>query len=398
MKSLEPRKSFGDLINAVKSCGKATIVANNDLDSAIAASFLARFFRDMDVEVEIASAHQAPRPIDLRAPLILVGLVQRTALPGANVFLLEEYVSFDSRRLLSLALQLVPRIKEVWIVSKELEAMALAAMVSLGTSSCYDERILENHMEILSSSVSSENFSVVETLRLFGYPHVDLVTALYRTLDPFILGVSLDRDGCRKLVEELGIDPTSLRGEDRDKLVSKLNEIVGRYARSFANFVGKKIVVKGLDLVDDIYELSYVMELVLELKGLEYILAVMLEPSYVNVAYALYTRARDLIRKVVGDVVEQRTNVKRIYVRGIKLSILEFDDENLLGRLPIYTIGRILRALGLCEDIFVARFGEKAFCLPLPLTDRRWPFEEGAEVVGGCLVLDSVDRVPRFVK
>lgn len=77
-------------------------------------------------------------------------------------------------------------------------------------------------------------------------------------------------------------------------------------------------------------------------------------------------------------------------VRGVKLSLI--DISSLSFTPPLYTSYRILKALGLVEDVAVFTNG-KEFLLPLPFVASRWPYDKELNIEKSYVVFSSLQAL-----
>ncbi len=387
-------RSFSELVTIARSSKALTLIFGPYVDSIVATSLLLRLFKDEEIDIQLAPFYEASKPIDNRSPLLLVGVTQRSVVSGYRVLQLDDFVGRDPRSSLSLALYTLKNLKDIWIVPQELEVLVLAALVSRTYGSIYDESLLQAHEELLKEAVSRSVYEVVDTLRLFGYPHVSLREALERTLEPYIQGVSLSVDGSSKFLERLGISGDVMRSEDRERLISELEAILAGYARSRVELYGPKIVLRTTTLVDDVYELLYTLYTAIDIGSVAELLIVGIEPQLLEVFRARYLAARNSIRDVVDRVIASEIATRRIVIRGIYMTLVELEEEP--KRIPLFTVFRILRGLGIAENMVVYRYSE-GYAVPLQLLEPRWPLDYELNVVGGVALFRSLEELSKVL-
>jgi len=392
---MKSRKSFSELLALARSYKAITLVFSPQIDSLVSASLLLRLLKDEDVDVQLAPFYEATKPIDTRSPILLLGVFQRSVVSGYKVLHLDDFVGRDPRSSLSLSLYILKNLKDIWIVPQELEVLVLAALLSRAQSSIYDEKLLQVHEQLLREAVSRGVYEVVDTLRLFGYPHAPLSEALERTLEPYIRGISLNKDGVIEFLKRLGLYDSILRSEDRERLVNELEAVVVDYARSKVELYGSKIVLKSTTLIDDVYELVYILHTAIDSGDIEKLLIIGIEPQLLDAFRVRYVMLKHDIRRVVDSILAGEIHPKRIVLRGAYVSLIELDTD--LKRIPLFTIHKILRGLGIVESLTIFKDSE-GYAVPLQMVEPRWPLDMEFNVVGGAALFKSIEEVAKVVQ
>lgn len=392
---MRPRRSFSELLTIARSYKAITLVFSPQIDSLVSASLLLRLLKDEDVDVQLAPFYEAVKPIDSRTPILLLGVFQRSVVSGYRVLHLDDFIGRDPRSLLSLSLYTLKNLKDVWIVPQELEVLVLAALLSRAQSSIYDEELLRVHEPLLGEAVSKSVYEIVNTLRLFGYPHATLSEALERTLEPYLRGISLNRNGVTEFLKRLGLYENILRSEDRERLVNELEAVVVDYARSRVDLYGSKIVLRHTTLIDDVYELVYVLHTAIDGGDVEKLLIIGIEPQLLEAFRARYIMFREDIRRIVESILAGEIHPKRIVLRGAYVSLIELDTD--LKRAPLFTIHRILRGLGIVESFTVFKNSE-GYAIPLQMIEPRWPLDLELSTVGGIATFKSIEEVAKVIQ
>ena len=388
------RRSFSELLTIARSYKAITLVFSPQIDSVVSASLLLRLLKDEDVDVQLAPFYEATKPIDTRSPILLLDVFQRSVVSGYKVLHLDDFVGRDPRSSLSLSLYVLKSLKDIWIVPQELEVLVLAALLSRTQGSIYDEKLLQIHEQLLREAVSRGVYEIVDTLRLFGYPHASLSEALERTLEPYLRGISLNRDGVIEFLKKLGLYENILRSEDRERLVNELEAVVVDYARSRVDLYGSKIVLKSTTLIDDVYELVYILYTAIDSGDVEKLLIIGIEPQLLDVFKVRYVMFKPDIRRIVESILTGEVHPKRIVLRGVYVSLIELDTD--LKRVPLFTIYRILRGLGIVENFTIFRNSE-GYVLPLQMIEPRWPLDIEFNIVGGVALFKSIEEVTKVV-
>lgn len=380
------------IISYIKNLKHFCIVFSADLDSAIASSMLLRIAREEDVETYLAPFYSASKPLSADTPVMLVKVLQRGPVGGVKLLQLDDILGRDPRVISSITMYLLRELKKNIVVPRYLEVLSLVAMISIGRGYIHDDNIIEVHKELLNEAIDKNIYTIADTLRLFGYPERDIIEALTRTIDPYILGISLNPSESRKILESLGMPITS--DEGRAKLVEILNARLSAYCRSRPPIAGPKIVIKDKGPIDDVYEATYMLYSYADVLGLESLLYVCLDSRVIELVKGVYHYVSQSLKSVLDQTIEEG-GAKKVIVRGIRVGIVDISSAQ--PPLPLYTIHKILRTLGLTEDITAFTNG-KEYLLPLPFTAPRWPYDKELNIERGYVVFNSLQDLVEVLK
>jgi hypothetical protein len=382
-------KQFKELISTVRQVSSVYIVYSTSIDSIISASLLLKFFKDQDIDAYLAPFHEAPKPWGEHI-VIGIGTLQKP-ISGVRFVTIDDYLGKEPGAAFSTAVYLIKQVKEYWIVPRALEALALVAMVSLSKSTLYDEMLIDVHKAILADAISKDVWEYSESLRLFGFPQRDIVEALKRTLEPYIVGLSLDEANAPALVKRI-------QSESKKDLIqavaSEAEGILSRYSRLSPKLIGQKIIVKNVDEVEDVYEAVYALSLYLDLKGSEPLLSIAFEPNIMKyLTSLLYATMKQF--KPLLDAIIQGAGVKRYVIKGVRVSVVDISSEPRMP--PLHTLYRVLRGIGLVDEITMFTNGKEYF-LPLQLLEPRWPLDKELHIENSYIVLSSLQSLGEIIK
>ncbi len=366
---------------------KVSIIYSLDPEALVATALLINFLSVKEIDFEFAPFYAAPKPVDSSALTLLVGVRQSKAVSGTRIRLLQDLLG--SRRFV--ALKILGKLKDLWVVPPNSVAMALAASIASFKGSSYDVRILEPvRNEVVDFESSGVVALVDESLRLFRYPNARLSECVFRTLEPFIPGASLSATGCKRLVEELGISDRAgvLSDEEKERLVKHVAKLWESKSVRAPSLAGPRFVYRRGEGFD-VYEVAYSMLAAIDRGVHELTIASTLNPRYLPALIATLELVYDDIAKVVDAVISGELKPSRSYIRGLKLEILDLEA-------PMNTCSKLLRAHGLASSTVVYR-AHDAYCVPLTDVEPSWPWEEEAQIYGGALCVSSLDRVARLL-
>ncbi|MEM4513252.1 MAG: hypothetical protein QXZ41_01925 [Ignisphaera sp.] len=368
------------------------IVFSADLDAIITSSLLLRVAREEDVEAYLATFYEASKPSDPGSSILLVKVLQRTPVSGVKIIHIDELVGRDPKIISSSTMHLLRELKKQILVPRYIEMLSLIAMLSLSRSSTYDKNIIEVHRALLEEAVDKNLFSMLETLRLFGYPRRDVVEALAKTVDPYVLGVSLNYDGCKKLLEEVGGSLSS--NEAKSKLIEILASKLSSYCRSCESLVGPKIILKDATPIDDVYEATYNLYSYIDLQGVDPLIYVCMDSRIIDIAKGVFEYMSKPIKDLI-DYVVSGANIKKVIVKGVKVGVVDISTVSRMP--PLFTVHKILRSIGVTEDVTVFTNG-KEFLLPLPFVAPRWPYDKELAIERGYAVFKALQDLGEVFK
>ncbi len=381
-----------NVISYIKSVKHMYIVFSADLDAIITSSLLLRVAREEDVEAYLATFYEASKPSDPGSSILLVKVLQRTPVSGVKIIHIDELVGRDPKIISSSTMHLLRELKKQILVPRYIEMLSLIAMLSLSRSSTYDKNIIEVHRALLEEAVDKNLFSMLETLRLFGYPRRDVVEALAKTVDPYVLGVSLNYDGCKKLLEEVGGSLSS--NEAKSKLIEILASKLSSYCRSCESLVGPKIILKDATPIDDVYEATYNLYSYIDLQGVDPLIYVCMDSRIIDIAKGVFEYMSKPIKDLI-DYVVSGANIKKVIVKGIKVGVVDISTVSRMP--PLFTVHKILRSIGVTEDVTVFTNG-KEFLLPLPFVAPRWPYDKELAIERGYAVFKALQDLGEVFK
>ncbi len=387
-------RKFSELVNAISQQGSTVLLYSPDIDSVIATSILYRFLITRDIDVEAINLFSSREIIDRQSVVVLIGVKQKRALSTYRVLYLDDFIGRDPRSETSISLHLVKALSERWVVRKDEELLAIASMLTLSHGSMYDEDLIEAHMKFIEDASSRGIVELYDTMRFFGYPNIDLYEAIYRTLEPYIDGITMNRQGIEGLLKDLGIAVKgSLSEEVKEKILSTISSIVSRYSRKSIPLVGKKLVSKLLrGPIYDLYELAYTLLMLLDSKGPEYLCTLSFGSEILNLLYPCALNTLDSLVGVLSKIVNGEIDVKRFTLRMNRVSVIELES-----RAPFNTLYRALRALGIVERLAVFRT-EDGFVVPYLLAEQLWPIDEEVQTIEGGIVVRNLDDVSKYLR
>ncbi len=383
--------TFGELLSLLKSCKSLYIVYSPNIDSLHSTFLLYRVLKEHEIDIQLAPFYRASKPIESGVTVLMIGVFQRTPLANYRILYLDDYIGRDPKTSLSISLHIVKELKNYWIIPRTLEVLSLAAMLSLSRYSLYDEKLFEAHRNLVETAISKEFWEYVNTLRLFGYPKIDLATSLEKTIDPYILGYSLDSENSKKFQVAIG----EVTGVDiRNKINEEITKILSTYSRNPISIIGNKIIVRGVDDIDDIYEATYFLQTFIDLKGPDTLIYL-----YTNLEFFKYIKiySSSVIKRIKNFIDETIRNqlIKRVIIRGNRVSVIDISIEQY--PLPLYTVYRIFRALGLVDEIAVFSHG-KEYLLPIQFIEPRWPLDRELNMDRHNIVLSSLQEIGDVIR
>ncbi len=378
-------RTISEILSIASTHRSLHIVYAPNLDSIYSASLILRVLRDVEADIQLAPFYSAQKPIS-STTIISIGVMQRTALSGSRFLLIDDFIGRDPKSLQSYSLYLLRAVKNIWIIPKPIEALALTSMLSLSRWSLYDEKLLEAHKPLLTEAIASELWDYITTLRLFGYPNRDLVSALEKTIDPYIPGVSFDDEGCRRIAQ---IVRDKIDDEGIKKLLDELNKILATYLKSVPSIFGGKITIKGVEGFEDPYEAVYSLYTYMDLKGSEPLLYLCLNNSILYIAISKYATTLKAFKNLIDEIIKNQS-IRRVIVKGVRLGIIDISSESSIP--PLYTIHRILRAIGIADELSVYVHGGE-YLLPLQFIEPRWPFDRELNIEKNYAVFSSLQDI-----
>jgi hypothetical protein len=358
------------------------------VDSVFSAALLLKFFKEQDIDVLLAPFYEASKPLG-EGLVVGVGILQRP-ISGVRFLSIDDFLGKELSAIQSTSIHLIRNIKDFWIIPRTLEALALSAMFSLSKVS-YDESFVEVHKEVLEEALSKDVWEYSESIRLFGYPRRDVVQALEKSLEPYITGLSLDPDNCMAMVKRIREE---VKGDIINKLVEEVEKILAKYSRATRKLVGPKIMVKNVEDVEDVYESFYAMTLYMDLKGSEPLLYLALEPQLMKYLIPLLFSTLKQFKSLIDSLV-QSAGIKRFIIKSIRVGVVDFSTEPKTP--PLYTLYRILKGVGLAEEVMVFTNG-KEFLLPIQFLEPRWPLDKELNIEKNYVVLSSLQSVGDVLK
>ncbi|MEM4464218.1 MAG: hypothetical protein QXJ95_01475 [Ignisphaera sp.] len=383
-------RNFSEISSIASTYKSLHVVYAPTLDCVYTASLLLRTLKDVEADIQLAPFYSAQRPIT-STTVLGIGVMQKTGLSGSRFFLIDDFIGRDPKSFQAYSLYLLKAVKNVWIVSKSIEALALSSMLSLSRWSLYDEKLFEAHKALLTEAVSSSLWEYTTTLRLFGYPKRDPMVALERTVDPYIPGISFDSEGCKRVMQIAG---DRLDDEGRKKLINELNSIFSAYLKSTPSILGSKIIMKGVEDFDDPYEAVYALYTYMDLKGVEPLLYLCLDSPILNIAISRYVSTLRSFKNLIDDVVKNQ-NIRRVIVKGTRLGVIDISSENTIP--PLYTIHRILKAIGIADELSIYVHGGE-YLLPLQFVEPRWPFDRELNIERNYAIFSSLQDIGDVVR
>jgi len=381
-------KQFKELVALAKQVKSLYIIYGSSVDSVFSAALLLKFFKEQDIDVLLAPFYEASKPLG-EGLVIGVGILQRP-ISGVRFLSIDDFLGKELSAIQSTSIHLIRNIKDFWIIPRTLEALALSAMLSLSKVS-YDESFVEVHKEVLEEALSKDVWEYSESIRLFGYPRRDVVQALEKSLEPYITGLSLDPDNCMAMVKRIREE---VKGDIINKLVEEIEKILAKYSRATQKLVGPKIMVKNVEDVEDVYESFYAMTLYMDLKGSEPLLYLALEPQLMKYLIPLLFSTLKQFRSLIDSLV-QSAGIKRFIIKSIRVGVVDFSTEPKTP--PLYTLYRILKGVGLAEEVMVFTNG-KEFLLPIQFLEPRWPLDKELNIEKNYVVLSSLQSAGDVLK
>ncbi len=385
--SLSSYEGLGQLL---KGIDKVSIVYSVDPESIVASAAIASLASAKEIDFELAPFYEAPKPANSTL-LILVGVRQQRVVGGIKIKLLWDVL--NAKKLL--ALKTIKELKELWIVSPEQVALAIAATLASFKGSNYDERVLESVRNELSDFIASGVVSIVErTLRLFRYPNARIMECLFRTIEPFIPATSLRMDGSRSLIEQLGLPDKQgpLDEEEKKALLKALSDKVARSLGKHPQLEGSKVVVRCEDPVD-VYELSYALLSCIDVSKHELAISAFFNSKYFKALLASLEKFYDRIASFLEDVLLANLRPGRTYIRGVRVDQFEASAKD-----PLNTFSKLVYAHGIASGVTVFRV-EDGYCLPMYEASPAWPSEALSElsIVNGCFCSSSMDKLIKVI-
>jgi len=381
-------KQFKELVALAKQVKSLYIIYGSSVDSVFSAALLLKFFKEQDIDVLLAPFYEASKPLG-EGLVVGVGILQRP-ISGVRFLSIDDFLGKELSAIQSTSIHLIRNIKDFWIIPRTLEALALSAMLSLSKVS-YDESFVKVHKEVLEEALSKDVWEYSESIRLFGYPRRDVVQALEKSLEPYITGLSLDPDNCMAMVKRIREE---VKGDIINKLVEEVEKILAKYSRATQKLVGPKIMVKNVEDVEDVYESFYAMTLYMDLKGSEPLLYLALEPQLMKYLIPLLFSTLRQFKSLIDSLV-QSAGIKRFIIKSIRVGVVDFSTEPKTP--PLYTLYRILKGVGLAEEVMVFTNG-KEFLLPIQFLEPRWPLDKELNIEKNYVVLSSLQSVGDVLK
>jgi hypothetical protein len=382
-------KQFKELVTIAKQVRSLYIVYGNSVDSVFSAALLLKFFKEQDVDVFLAPFYEASKPLG-EGLVIGLGILQRP-LSGIRFLSIDDFLGKDISTIQSTSLYLIKNIKDFWIIPRALEVIALSAMLSLSKASSYDENLVEIHKEILEECLSKDVWEYSESIRLFGYPRRDIVQALEKSIEPYIPGLTLDSDNCIAMAKRVREEA---KGDVVSRLVEEVEKMLSKYSRFAPKLRGPKLIVKNVEEVEDVYEAFYAMSLYMDLKGPEHLLYIALEPQIMKYLNSLMFSTLKQFKPFVNNLI-QSAGIKRFIVKSIRIGVVDISTESRTP--PLYTLYRILKGVGLAEEITVFTNG-KEFILPVQFLEPRWPLDKEMNIEKNCVILPTLQSVGDVLK
>jgi len=383
-------RQFKELIALAKQFKGLYILYAPTIDCVFSASLLLRFFKEYDVDIFLSPFYEVSKPAG-EGIIIGVGVMQRSPLSSTRFFSIDDFLEKDVTVLQSTSAHLLKNIKNYWIVPKTIEVLTIAAMLSITRSTLYDENLVEIHKQVLSEALSKDVWEYVQSLRLFGYPRRDVAQALAKTLEPYIVGVSLDDKASLEIVNRILMakDKNIVKG-----VADEIERVVSGYGRMAVPILGNKIVVKNVDEIEDPYEAVYSFSFYMDYKGLESPLYIALEPKLLNYAKSKMYSTLKQFKSFIDNLIKGLA-IKRFIVKGVRIGVVDVSTEPTLP--PLYTLYRILKGVGLAEDVTVFTNGKEYF-MPIQLVEARWPIEKELNVDKNYVVFSNLQNVGDLIK
>ncbi|MDK6028331.1 hypothetical protein QPL79_03005 [Ignisphaera sp. 4213-co] len=383
-------RQFKELIALAKQFKGLYILYAPTIDCVFSASLLLRFFKEYDVDIFLSPFYEVSKPAG-EGIIIGVGVTQRSPLSSTRFFSIDDFLEKDVTVLQSTSAHLLKNIKNYWIVPKTIEVLTIAAMLSITRSTLYDENLVEIHKQVLSEALSKDVWEYVQSLRLFGYPRRDVAQALAKTLEPYIVGVSLDDKTSLEIVNRILMakDKNIVKG-----VADEIERVVSGYGRMAVPILGNKIVVKNVDEIEDPYEAVYSFSFYMDYKGLESPLYIALEPKLLNYAKSKMYSTLKQFKSFIDNLIKGLA-IKRFIVKGVRIGVVDVSTEPTLP--PLYTLYRILKGVGLAEDVTVFTNGKEYF-MPIQLVEARWPIEKELNVDKNYVVFSNLQNVGDLIK
>lgn len=382
-----------DIVQFIKSTRNLYIVFSTDLDAIIASSLLMRVAREEGIETYLAPFYEAPKPMDLNASVLLVKVLQKAPVGGIRVFQLDDLVKKDPKIVSSSTIYLIKELKKQIVMPRYVELLSLVAVVSISRGPIYDQNVVEIHKPLVEEAIDKNLFSILDTLRLFGYPRRDIIEALAKTIDPYILGVSLDYEGSKKVLEEVG--GTVASEEAKAKLVEALASRLSSYCKVCEPISGPKIVIKdSTSPIEDVYETVYAFYCYMDMLGVEPLVYLGINSKVVELAKGALSYMFKPLREILDSVVESSA-IKKLVIRGVKVSVIDLSTVKSIP--PLFTTHRVLRSLGLTEDVTVFSSG-KEYLLPVHFVAPRWPYDRELNVEKNFISFSSLQDIGEVFK
>jgi hypothetical protein len=99
--------------------------------------------------------------------------------------------------------------------------------------------------------------------------------------------------------------------------------------------------------------------------------------------------------KSLIDSLVQSAGIKRFIIKSVRVGVVDFSTEPKTP--PLYTLYRILKGVGLAEEVMVFTNG-KEFLLPIQFLEPRWPLDKELNIEKNYVVLSSLQSVGDVLK
>ncbi|RLG77470.1 MAG: hypothetical protein DRO12_02220 [Thermoprotei archaeon] len=397
--------TFKELYSIIKSSGTVAIVYSGNVGSAISAAIMQRVFTRESITVLTSPFYKADIAELDRIPIITIGLRIKGSAKTTRITPLEDVLGVRKGSEIGLNLvmhsissPLVKVLEDLWVITRELKVLALiGALLKLNSESLYNTGLEEEELSLIKTLASEGVLEIIETLRLFGYPHRDLLSSLTATLDPYIPGIFGNEDEAKKFLSKVGIAPEEVLDEEKKvKLVKLLNEhLLKYYRREAPNVLGEKIVLRTAVFHDDIYEYSYSLLALCDLYGIEYITAITLSQQFSEVVTTYLRSCSNDIREFVEGVLRGDVSMRRYSARSRRYTVFRVPKL-----LPLSVVSRVVRFMGYAEGVVVFEIEGEGFAVSVEELDNFWPTEvySTSKTLGGVLVFKSMEEVVKYTR
>jgi len=368
------------------------------IDAVLAASIFYRVLMAEDVEVQFAPYSAIHRPVDSRSIVVLIGSTQRVPVQGLKVVLLTDFTGRDPRNGSSESLHLIHALRDVWILTPDVISLAIVGAVSTSRGSVYDYTVIDKHRSLLEEQYIKDAISISESLTLFGYPLIDVVDAVWRTIDPFLAGLSFNPKAAAEFVANVKSKSKSQSlGEVSEILASELKSLVSRYYRRKFEVKAAKFILKTPTDFVDVYETYYIFQALGDTVGYEALLfaATDISTTY-SIAYRKYLEGISTVLKVAEAVINNEMPLSRMVIKGIRATMLQLDSVGCEKPLPLTIIYRILNSMGYAEDFALFKCGSEYY-IPGQILEAKWPAEKEIQMRGGMYVFSSIDEIIKVI-